>query len=88
MTRSQLEKAVQLALSDTDLDVADLAIFDGFGLRGFEPVTVTTRALAMLVRWQCIQFNGHIDPENLNEIATLGRKRFNVVDGECGKAVA
>jgi hypothetical protein len=80
MKRDQLEKAVQLALSKADLDVADLAIFDGFGLAGFKPVTVTTRALAMLIRWQCVQFNGQISAEALDEIATLGRTRFSVVD--------
>jgi hypothetical protein len=51
-------------------------------------VTVTTRALAMLIRWQCVQFNGQIHAESMDEIATLGRKRFNVIDAEAGKAVA
>lgn len=88
MKRNQLEKAVQLSLSKTDLDLADLAIFDGFGLPGFKPVTVTTRALAMLIRWQCVQLNGQINSEALDEIATLGRTRFNVIDAEVGKAVA
>jgi hypothetical protein len=88
MKRHQLEKAVQLALSKIDLDIADLAIFDGFGLPGFTPVTVTTRALAMLIRWQCVQLNGQISAEALDEIATLGRTRFAVVDTESGKAVA
>jgi hypothetical protein len=88
MTRYQLEKAVQLALSKIDLDIADLSIFDGFGLAGFKPVTVTTRALAMLIRWQCVQMNGQISAEALDEIATLGRMRFNVIDAEAGKAVA
>jgi len=80
MKREQLEKAAQLSLSKADLDVADLSIFDGFGLAGFKPVTVTTRALAMLIRWQCVQFNGQINSEALDEIATLGRTRFSVVD--------
>ena len=88
MKRHQLEKAVQLALSKADLDIADLAIFEGFGLSGFKPVTVTTRALAMLIRWQCVQMNGQINAESLDEIATLGRTRFSVVDTEGGKAVA
>lgn len=84
MKREQLEKAVQLALSNADLDIADLAMFDGFGLAGFKPVTVTTRALAMLVRWQCVQLNGQINSEALDEIAAFGRTRFSVVDdGRC-----
>jgi len=87
MNRHQLEKAVQLALSKADLDVADLAIFDGFGLPGFRPVTVTTRALAMLIRWQCVQLNGQINSEALDEIATLGRTRFSVVDDVLSKPV-
>ena len=88
MKRDQLEKAVQLALSKADLDLADLAMFDGFGLAGFRPVTVTTRALAMLIRWQCVQLNGQINSEALDEIATLGRTRFNIIDSQAGKAVA
>ena len=88
MTRQQLETAVRLALSRTDLELADLAMFDGFGLPDFRPVTVTTRALAMLIRWQCVQLNGQLNAESLDEIATLGRRRFAVVDTDAGKAVA
>ena len=88
MTRTQLERAVQLALSGIDLDLDDLTMFDGFGLPEFKPVTVTTRALAMLIRWQCVQLNGQINSEALDEVATLGRKRFHVIDADAGKAVA
>ena len=84
MTKDQLSQAVVIARSDADLSIEDLSIFDGFGLPDFQPITCTVEALAMLVRWQGFCFDGSIDQENLNEIATIGRHRFQVV----GKAVA
>ena len=85
MTASQLDVALSIARSDRPLNVADLAIFDGFGLSDFQPITCTMAALAMLVRWQCTCFNGSIDADALQEIAECGRHRFTVL---AGKAVA
>lgn len=85
MTASQLNTALAIARSDQTLNVADLAIFDGFGLADFRPVTCTVEALAMLVRWQCLCFDGSIDGAALQEIADCGRHRFTVLTG---KAVA
>ena len=85
MTTQQLSDAVALARSGYALNT-DLRLFDGFGLPSFEPVTCTMEGLASLVRWQCVCFDGSIDQEALNEIATVGRHRFRVV-GE-RKAVA
>lgn len=84
MTRDQLSEAVALARSGAALNLDDLSLFDGFGLPDFAPVVCTVEALAVLVRWQCIRFDGSIDLGALNEIADCGRRRFHVV----GKAVA
>ncbi len=84
MTRDQLSEALTLARSGADLCLDEIAIFDGFALRDFSPVVCTLEALAVLVRWQCICFDGSIDHDALNEIATVGRRKFGVV----GKAVA
>ena len=80
MTTQQLSDAVALARSGYALNT-DLSLFDGFGLPNFEPVTCTMEALASLVRWQCVRFDGSIDQEALNEIARVGRHRFRVVGG-------
>ncbi len=84
MTRHELSEALTLARSGADLNLDEIGIFDGFALRDFAPVVCTIEALAVLVRWQCICFDGSIDHDALNEIATVGRRRFQVV----GKAVA
>ena len=43
--------------------------------------------LASRVRDKCIRFDGSVDAEALDEVATCGRRRFTVV-GAHGKAVA
>ncbi len=84
MTRHELSEALTLARSGADLNLDEISLFDGFALRDFAPVVCTVEALAVLVRWQCICFDGSIDHDALNEIATVGRRKFGVV----GKAVA
>jgi hypothetical protein len=86
MRTQQLEAALTLARSSVRLNIDDLAQFDGFALPDFRPVTCTLEALAMLVRWQCVCFDGSVDSEALQEIATVGRHRFTVLDSR--KAVA
>ena len=85
MKAQDLNEALAIARTDCPLNMADLALFDGFGLTDFGHVTCTLEALAMLVRWQCICFDGSVDGEALQEIATLGRHRFTVLSR---KAVA
>ena len=79
MKTSDLDRALAIARSDRPLDVADLSLFDGFGLPDFRPVTCTLEALAMLIRWQCFRLDGSVDGEALQEIATHGRRRFHVL---------
>lgn len=81
MTAQDLKNAVQIARSDVDLhsELGSIDIFDGFGLRSFDPVYVTTRQVAMLVRWQAFNLGGGIDAEALNEIAVHGRRKFIIV---------
>jgi len=87
MKAIDLSNALTLARSDAPLNLDDISIFDGFGLPDFRPIVCTLEALATLVRWQCIRFDGSVDAEALDEIATCGRRRFTVV-GNDGKAVA
>ena len=87
MKTSDLDSALAIARSDRPLNLDDLSLFGGFGLPDFRPVICTVEALAVLVRWQCVYFNGSIDSEAFDEIARLGRHRFTVLHG-VGKAVA
>ena len=81
MTTTDLDRALALARSHVPLNMADTVIFDGFGLPDFQPVTCTVEALAALVRWQCVCFDGSIDAGALQEIAACGRRRFFVLSG-------
>lgn len=82
MKTTDLDRALAIARSDADLNLADIELFNGFALPDFRPVTCTIEALAVLVRWQCIRFDGSIDGEALQEIATVGRHRFTVLTGK------
>jgi hypothetical protein len=79
MTKDEFSKAVEIAKSDADLSADVTGLFDGCGLPGFEPVHVTLRNVAELIRWQALQLNGQFDAEALNEVANIGRKRFIIV---------
>lgn len=82
MTASQLDTALSIARSDRPLNVADLAIFDGYGLPDFQPVTCTVEALAVLLRGECVCFDSSIDSAALQGIAQRGRHRFTVLSGK------
>ena len=79
MTHEELTKATDIALSRQDLNWEDTQIFHGYGLSDFKPVTCSLHALAALIRWECVCFNGELDNEALTAIARLGRRRFLVV---------
>ena len=85
MKATDLDTALAIARSDRALNIEDLAIFDGYGLPDFQPITCTVEALAMLLRWECLCFNGSVDGAALHLIAERGRHRFTVLTG---KAVA
>lgn len=78
MTQQQLQQALEIAKSDEDLinESCQIDIFNGFGLGNFQPVHVTLKQVAALIRWQCFQFNGAIDAVELNNLAYKGRKKF------------
>jgi hypothetical protein len=65
MLASEFEIAWQLARSEADL--ANWVGYDdvlfGYGLSNFEPVEVPIQAVARMLRWQCINLDGSIDPE-------------------------
>lgn len=81
MTIEQLQKAFAIA-NDRNVDLSnvdDTNLF-GFGLPTFAPVYTTLQAVAKVIRWQALQFNGQWNAEALNEVAQLGRKKFLILD--------
>ena len=81
MTRNELSRALAIAYSDEELDETNAPIspFDGYGLPDFDPVYVTVYQIARLIRWQCFFWDGTLDNDEFQGIATLGRKRFLVI---------
>lgn len=78
MTKKDLSQALKLARSNIDLKV-DTSFFDGYGLRDFKPVHCTICQVAQLMRWQVLNITGTVDAEALNELATVGRKKFVII---------
>jgi len=81
MTRQEFKAAIKLAQvqQEQGADYGDLSPFDGFGLKDFQPVTVTLAQVAGLIRWQAGYLCGGWDNEALQEIRGHGRRRFPVV---------
>jgi len=79
MTKQELSRALEIARSKTQLSHINTSIFDGCALQDFKPIHVTIDALAAFLRYQVVCFDGSIDQQELNDIASYGRQRFMVV---------
>ena len=79
MTTSDFRKAMEIAKSDEDLSNENLDIFHGYAFADFKQVFCSLRALARLIRWQCIKFDGSIDSEELDTLVRVGKRKFIVV---------
>ena len=79
MLKTDLIRALAMARSAQPLGVDGIELFNGFGLPGFATVSCTAHALAQLIRWQCINFDGSVDSPALDEIARFGRRRLQVI---------
>lgn len=82
MTTKEFKEAANIALNQLDVELAkeDTSQFMGFGLADFKPIFCTIRQLAAIIRWQCLFINGSgHDAEALQEIAVLGKRRFQVI---------
>ena len=82
MNKPELTRALSMYESNpqTCIDNGDLGIFDGYGLPDFKPVNCRIVDVARLIGWQCQYIGGGLDMVELNELARLGRKRFNLLD--------
>ena len=86
MNIHEFKRAVEMAVEPRESPTNGyhhnmLDSFNGFGLRDFEPVTVTLAHVAELVRYHAMQFNGELNAEALDEIRKYGRQKFIVVPG-------
>ena len=81
MTLVQFQKAFAIA-NDASIDLSNVddTILFGCGLPRFKPVHTTLEAVAKLIRWQAMQFNGQWNAEALNEVAEVGRKNFLILN--------
>lgn len=77
MTKTQFDTAVKMAQEGTFKDADDTVLY-GCGLAGFKPVTVTLDAAARFIAYHCLQFNGTMDSEALNEMRSISRKKWLV----------
>lgn len=78
MNKAEFNSAFQLAKNGGgSFDNIDL--FDGFGLKGFRPVCCTLAAMAGLIKWQALQFDGHWDSSAVDEIWEA-RRKFIIAD--------
>ena len=82
MNAIEFKKAFHLAKSNVDLSNVDISHLYGYGLKRFEPVTTTIEAVAAVMRWQALRFDGSWDMEEINDIKQCGKKKFDIVDGE------
>ena len=80
MTKNELKEAFAMAQrGEAYIEVGEMALFDGFGLKDFAPICCTMRQLAGLIVWQCQTFAGTWDMEAFNEIAEAGKRKFTIV---------
>ncbi len=74
MNKQELSNSLKIAQSNEKLGNEDISNFLGFGLKDFPPIYCTTNQIAALIRYQCIQMNGKICSNALQEIGNASRK--------------
>lgn len=79
MTKEEFKAAFKIADSQEDLsDVDDSNLF-GCGLPEYKRTVTTLKAVAKLIRWQALQFNGAWNAEALGEVQKIAKVKFEVV---------
>jgi hypothetical protein len=86
VNKKEFKKAFALAQDVSQHLDADLSIFEGSAYSSFEPVYVTIKSVAALLRYQALQFNGQWDLQAVNDVAAIAKKRFRVLDSIVAKA--
>lgn len=78
MTKHEFKQAVTIAENE-DLTGVDAEILNGCALPTFEPVYCTLKQVAKLILWQARQFNGQWDSFELDNCATIARRKFQII---------
>lgn len=78
MKKAEFQRAVEIAKSQEEITEDDSHLY-GCALPGFQPVFTSLKALAKLLRWQCLQLNGQWDEQALNEMWKIARYRFESI---------
>jgi len=80
MTKQQFARAVEIAKSEQDMDAVDFNNLIGYGLPEFKPTITTLRAVAKMIRYQTLQFNGEFDCFELSDLAAAAQRKFIVAE--------
>lgn len=78
MTNQEFQDCFKLAQNGEEL-AGDISRFNGYGLREFRPLVATKAELALLIRWQALQFNGQWDSSELTDIKNSLRRKLTLV---------
>jgi hypothetical protein len=80
MTTKQFAQAVKLAEQNADslCDIDNANLF-GCALPSFQKVHTTIPAVAKLVHYQAMQFNGKWSAEELDNMARIAKKKFLII---------
>lgn len=80
MTAQEFKEAFALADSDYEsFAPADINIFDGSALPGFQPVVATIQQVAHWIHYQARMLNGDWDAEELTSLRYICRHRVTMV---------
>lgn len=63
--------ALALAESDQPISFREADCLSGCALADFQPIRVPLRAIAAMMRWQCLCFNGRMDYRELAELESV-----------------
>jgi len=81
MTKYEAQQAWKIAEDENiALDNEDLSPLFGYGKKTFQPVYVTLRQVAAVMRWQGLQMNGLWDMREVSDLITLGRRNFIILN--------
>lgn len=81
MNKKEFTEIMEIVTNqEIDLSDVDELILHGCALPDYQyPVYVTRKQVAKLIRWDCLQFNGEFDAEELNNIGIIGKRKFRIV---------
>lgn len=79
MTKQEFKEAFALAKKEKDMSEVDTRILEGCGLPGFRPIHCTLRQVAALLRWQALLLSGEWDTKELNVLAIIARRKFQII---------